>query len=327
MQIIISTQTDPIYNLALEEALLMQQKDCILIWQNDNSIIVGRNQNIYAEVNLEAAAACHTKIVRRNTGGGTVYHDLQNINFSFCFSEAHFSDQTMLHSILSFLHACNVPAVCSGRNDILAENKKISGCAALSRNGFTLLHGTLLFQANTERMEQLLHISPQKLKSKGIASVKSRVGSIKPYVSPQWDVTHFMQELTAYLTAYFSAETGEIPLEQVQHLMQEKYSTWEWNYGRNPSMDFSASQRFPAGEFQAELHLKGEHIESCRFFGDFIGMQDVALLEQKLIGTPYTKDALRTFFRQEDIPAFLGEVTQEQWISLLFPFENQKNKS
>ena len=321
MQIIQSTQTDPVYNLALEEALLGQKKDYILIWQNDNSVIVGRNQNIYAEVNRSAAAKYNAKIVRRSTGGGAVYHDLGNVNFSFCFSQSHHSEAEMLQSILSFLHTYHIPAEFSGRNDILVEGKKVSGCASLSREGYTLLHGTLLFLADPVKMEQLLNVSPLKLQAKGIRSIKSRVGWLKSYFPAQWDVADFLQALTEYLTTYFSAEKGSIPEQAVQRLMAEKYGTWEWNYGRNPSMNFSTRQRFPAGEFQVNLQLNQNRLKSCRFSGDFIGKQDLAMLEQKLVGIPYEENALRRFFHQEKVPSYLGSITESQWLSLMFPFQ------
>lgn len=320
MILIHSHHTDPVYNLALEESLLDRQENCILLWQNDNSVILGRNQNVYTEVNLPAAARYHTRIVRRNTGGGAVYHDLGNVNFSLCYTEGTVSPEAFLQCILTFLQTHGVPAVCSGRNDILAEQRKISGCAALSRNGRELFHGTLLFEADAQRMEELLHVSTQKLESKGIPSVRSRVGSIKPYLPPNWDIARFLAELTAFLTASFSACPGTADEAQIQHITTEKFSTWDWNYGRNPRMNFTSTKRFPIGEIQMDLEIRSGIIRDCRISGDFIGKQEITGLEQLLLGQKYDPDAMDELSRSTDLSAYFGAITPEQWLELLFPF-------
>lgn len=320
MILIHSQHTDPVYNLALEESLLDGQENCILLWQNDNSVILGRNQNVYTEVNLPAAARYHTRIVRRNTGGGAVYHDLGNVNFSLCYTEGTVSPEAFLRCILTFLQTHGVPAVCSGRNDILAQQRKISGCASLSRNGRGLFHGTLLFEADGQRMEELLHVSPRKLESKGISSVRSRVGSIRPYLPPDWDITRFLAELTAFLTASFSACPGAVDEVQVQRLMAEKFSTWAWNYGRSPRMNFTSEKRYAAGEIRVDLEIRSGVIHDCRISGDFIGKQEIAGLEQLLSGQKYDPDVMVELSRSTDLSAYFGTMTPEQWLELLFPF-------
>lgn len=319
MQILKSTHTDAAYNLACEEILFEQEEDCIYIWQNDRSVIIGRNQNAYAEVNLHIAKQYHTRIIRRCTGGGAVYHDLGNVNFSFCFFESHYNKEIFVQAILDFLRTLEIPAELSGRNDILVNGKKISGCAELTRNGRTLFHGTLLFQADTEHMQQLLNVSAEKLSSKGINSVKSRVIGIKDYLPNDWNVQMLIQKLHEYLQNKFNAVSTYVDSACILQLAKEKYSNHEWNFGKNPKMELTQGKRFSIGEIQVSLRIEKNRIEECIFEGDFIGRFSVQQLAQRLVHQPYEKTALIQFLKMQNLYDYFGCISAEELAELFFP--------
>ena len=270
---------------------------------------------------LTAAKKYGTKIVRRNTGGGTVYHDLNNINFSFCFNEGEYIQEFFTDKILSFLHSLNISAEADGRNDIIANGKKISGCAMMVKNGFMLFHGTLLFSANTPIMEQLLNVDCDKLRSKGISSVKSRVGSICDYLPKNESAESFMNKLKSFLSEKFNTENAELNRYEIEKLVKEKYGTWEWNIGKNPKMNFLNRKRFTAGSICINAEIKNGIIKECRFTGDFIGKNEIEALENALVGTAYKRETVGGFFRSHNINNYLGMISEEQWLLLFFPFE------
>jgi len=318
MQILKSRCTDAYYNLAWEEILFEQFENCIFIWQNDNSVIVGRNQNIYSEVNLPIAEQLNTKIVRRNTGGGAVYHDLNNINFSFCFQESQFSKEIFIHAILDFLQTLSISAELSGRNDILLNGKKISGCAELSRNGRTLFHGTLLFNTDTDRMQKLLNVSAEKMVSKGIDSVKSRVANLKSYCPNDWNAQIFMQNLYEYLKKTFNAVPANTDEKLILNLAKEKYITYEWNFGRNPKFNLIQKKRFSIGEIEVCLNVEKNIIKECKFCGDFIGRLAAGQLADKFLNVPYEKNTLIQFLHNQNISDYFGKISEKDFAELFF---------
>lgn len=314
---------NPYYNLAYEEYLFTQVKeDCILIWQNDNSIIVGKHQNTGMEVNLEKAAQHGCRIVRRITGGGTVFHDLGNINFS-CIYETGGTESkggTFLKHLLDFLSSQGVNAALSGKNDILAGERKISGSAGLQRGSRMLFHGTLLYSSDLARMEEVLKVSEDKLASKGIRSVRSRVANLSEMLPEPVGTDEFIEELVRFFEGMYGTGLTELQPEgeaAVNELVRHKYETWNWNYGLNPECNYHNRRRFEAGEIEVKLLIEKHKITGCKIRGDFIDSHPVEQLEEKLVGAVYNREVLLNVLKGINLLDYLGKVSQEDFLALL----------
>lgn len=334
MKLLIGTSTDPAYNLAREEVLLEQEEDVILLWQNRPSVIVGRNQNTLQELDEAFCKAHQIDVVRRITGGGAVYHDLGNINYSFLFSccrEHPFEERVAecRSLLLEVLWKSGVSALCSGRNDICVkqgeELRKISGCAMLQRKERGLFHGTLLYDADLEQMRRALTPSRLKLQSKGILSVRSRVANLRQIGSMEralcgkscaWYMKHLAQSLQEKTRA--TLVTDESLREPIERLAEEQYRAWEWNYGNNPACSLQQSGRFPAGTVQIGLEIKGGRIKECRIWGDYFDTEAAQQVEAGLSGVPYEKEEARNALKQLPFEACFGIGQPEPLLKVLF---------
>lgn len=313
---------DPFENLALEEVLFEEGIDCIRIWQNRPSVIVGRNQNTLREVSERYLKEKNIALVRRMTGGGAVYHDLGNLNVSFFFRCEDFERQ--IHSrigwIVDFLQSMGVAAVLSGRNDVCVKSpqgdmRKISGWAMMQREQRGLLHGTLLFSGNFVNMEQALTPPTVKMESKGIVSVKSRVANLQEMKSLSLlNMQEFADRLATELKqkGYCDMELSESCKERCKKLAVEKYKSERWTYGRNPQCSVYNQMRFPIGTVELNLELKQNRIQRCEFFGDYMNREPLSELEFRLKGTPYTRNAIFDVLRGVDCKVCLGTEDMEQ---------------
>jgi len=293
------TKTNPYFNLATEEYLIdiFDGTDIFMLWRNEPCVVIGKNQNAYAEVNRAFAEEKGIKVVRRLTGGGAVFHDLGNVNFTFITKE----DETtginysvFCEPIIQALKKLGIDASLSGRNDILANGLKVSGNAQCRRNGCILSHGTLLWSADFSYMQGVLNPDPEKLKAKGIKSVSSRVGNIRDMIGDGFALSRSSTSLdfVDYLEKAVPGEKREFDdaaLTKIRKLTDEKYSTWEWDYGASPALSTVKKKRFSYGG--VEIFLEANHglIKAINFFGDFFGVKDVSEIENKLIGLKYEK--------------------------------------
>jgi len=228
--------TDPYYNLAFEEHIFESRREgtYVLLWQNDNAVIIGRNQNAEAEIDSAFAEKHGTRLVRRNTGGGAVYHDLGNLNYSIITDGSDAEDSAACTQlIVDALRSLGLDAQASGRNDILAGGKKISGTASRMSRGRMLFHGTLLFDSDLGRMAGVLTPGPEKFRGKAVKSVSGRVGNIRPMLANRMTLEEFWERIkAALLPAPFTAlELNEKDLAEVRSLMERKYLSPEWNFG------------------------------------------------------------------------------------------------
>lgn len=302
MRIILNTSTDPAFNLAVEEMLLLREnEDVFFLWQNRHTVVIGRNQNAWAEVDLPEAEKRGISVVRRLSGGGAVYHDLGNVNFTFITGtgEGKVDFSRFTAPILRALALLGVDARADGRNDILVGGAKISGnaqCTYRRPDGTARLlhHGTLLLHADMSALSAVLRPCPEKLRTKGIASVRSRVTNL-------WDVPGFAPmsaaELMEHLarTAVSGGEIRPLTEEELQaadQLRREKYGTWEWNIGKSLAHDTEYGARFPYGTVRAAYSVQGGCITSLRLWGDYFGTAPVSVLEEALVGCPVRRDAL-----------------------------------
>ncbi len=274
MKIINNQSTDPFFNLALEEWLMKsREEEVFILWQNRPTVVIGRYQNAFAEVNLRYAAEKGINVVRRMSGGGAVYHDLGNINFTFIVKEdgGGIDFRRFLSPVTSALLTLGIEADISGRNDLLLNGKKISGSAQCRKYGKLLHHGTLLFDCDLETMSSVLTVSADKLESKGIPSVKSRVTSIKEQFP-----TLSVQTVKDALAAAFECEELVLTEEEIAEVkaLSEKYSSWDYVYGNSKKLLKSASGRFGGGRLDISLSSENGIITDITLEGDFFADGD-----------------------------------------------------
>ena len=278
MKYIDSKSHDSYFNLALEEYILKNEnieEDIVFLWQNTPTIVVGNNQNTIEEINVPFVKENKIQVVRRLSGGGAVYQDMGNLNFTFikCLNETSNLDiKKFALPVVEALNKLGVPAQLTGRNDISVEGKKISGNAQRLYRNKLLHHGTLLFDTDLEVMVKVLQVGIDKIESKGIKSIRSRVTNIKPYFSQQITIEEFRESILKELfqgkeVNYYYLE--EKDLKEINDLVNTKYSTWEWNFGYSPSYSIKNSRRFPAGKIELFIDVEKGMIKSCQIFGDF----------------------------------------------------------
>ncbi|MDF1998462.1 lipoate--protein ligase [Peribacillus frigoritolerans] len=320
--------TDPRINLAIEEYALKHlniDETYLLFYINRPSIIIGRNQNTIEEINSDYVDEKGIIVVRRLSGGGAVYHDLGNLNFSFITKD----DGDSFHNFKKFtqpvvetLEKLGIHAELSGRNDILAEGKKISGNAMFSTKGRMFSHGTLLFQSEMDHIVSALKVKKDKIESKGIKSIRSRVGNIADFLKEPMSVEEFRSFLlqnifkdTGKVTEYVLTETD---WEKIHEISEDRYQNWEWNYGKSPKFNLQNSHRFPVGSVDIRLEVNRGIIENCKIYGDFFGVGEVADIERKLTGTRYEKEAISRVLDEIDVRHYFGNVTKEEILALIY---------
>ncbi len=319
MRLIINENTTPQYNLALEEYLLKSvQADTLILWRNENAVIIGRNQNAAEEVNAAGLARHKATVTRRMSGGGAVYHDLGNVNFSFIDINppSDSGDISRYNApILDFVRGLGVDAVASGRNDLTVDGFKFSGNARYYYKNRMLFHGTLLFDTDLTALGEILNPRPDKYESKGIKSVKARVANLRDYIPMSRD--DFWREIISCFSSYMET----CPVTESQHnaaatLAAEKYATWQWNYGESPKYSYTNSARFPCGFVEVTLQTKNGIISNCKIYGDFFGKREIAELEQLLIGLPHEVKTLSQSL-PHDVGEFINGLSTVEFLSLL----------
>ena len=268
--------TDPAYNLAFEEYVLTHRMDgdYLILWQNDNTVVVGQNQNTAAEINRAFVEAHGVHVVRRTTGGGAVYHDLGNLNYSFITDEEAGSLrlERFTAPVVDALASLGLQAEASGRNDILVEGRKVSGTAQRVYKTRILHHGTLLFDSDPDMVAGALNVDPEKFRSKGRKSVRSRIGNIRSFLKQDMTLQDFWAHLRVSLgkTDVAPEQLTAEELAQVQRLKEEKYDTWEWTYGRSPRYNYTSKRRWPGGNLEVYAEIHEGKAEQIRFYGDFM---------------------------------------------------------
>lgn len=303
MRALVVDTTEPAYNLALEETLFdglsTGDEGLFLLWRNAPSIIVGRHQCTGEEINADFVKRRGIPVVRRNTGGGAVYHDLGNLNFSFiehADGEGKVDFGRYLTPICAALRELGVEAHISGRNDLEVEGRKISGSAQRLQHGKVLHHGTLLVDLNFSDLVEALQVEPEKYLSKGVASVRARVANISEFCTS----SALMDELRAALVRTCADRQIGLPPDahrRAEALAETKYRTWEWNYGASPAFAFRRKERFPWGSVDLRLNVRKGVIVAARIHGDFFSAADVDELERRLIGLRHEPSCLAEALR------------------------------
>lgn len=287
---------DPYFNLASEEFLLKRRGErFIYVWQNAPSVIVGVNQNTAEEVNLDYTEANSVKVVRRQTGGGAVYHDMNNVCYTIIdyFDAERDNYRYFTEGVIGYLNTLGVKAEFSGRNDVTVGGKKISGNAQCVYKNRIMHHGTLLFNTDKEALENALKPHKFKIESKGVKSNRARVTNISEHLPSSISVRSFISGLSQYLQSgaeeyFFTTED----VREIGELVKNKYSTFEWNVGSSPKASVEAEKRFDYGSVKVCFNVQDGALSDVRFVGDFFSIEGISGLNHALNGVLYSKDSV-----------------------------------
>lgn len=321
--------TDPRINLAIEEFALknldINEDGYLLFYINEPSIIIGKNQNTIEEINTDYVETNGIQVVRRLSGGGAVYHDLGNLNFSFITKdegESFMNFRKFTMPVIQALEKLGVNAELQGRNDILVNGRKISGNAQFATRGRMFTHGTLLFDSEIENVVSALKVRKDKIESKGIKSIRSRVANISEFLGEKMTTEQFRDLLLRYIFEEQDPipeyKLTEADWEKIHEISEQRYQNWDWNYGKSPKFNIQHSHRFPVGQIEFRLDVNKGQITDCKIFGDFFGMGDVGDIEERLTGVNYERSQIAKVLEDVDIPHYFGNVTRDEIIELIY---------
>ena len=312
--------TDAYFNLASEEYLLKCKEGFyVYIWQNAPSVIIGTNQNAFSEVNLGYTEKEGIKVVRRLTGGGAVYHDLNNVNYTVIAPYNRDEQTFKLFSlpVIEYLKTLGVNAEFSGRNDLTVDGKKISGTAETVYKNRIMHHGTLLFDTDIEKLSKALIPNKLKIESKGIKSVKSRVANIKDLIKATMTIKEFVSGLCEFLKKGLKEECfTAYDIEQINILRKNKYSTYEWNIGGSPKGKNSFEKRLSFGTFSFIFDTENGKIKNPQIFGDFFEKKPIDGLIKKLDGVRLNYEELSNVFA--DVSEYILNSNTEEIVNSIF---------
>lgn len=307
--------TNPYFNLAMEEYLLKNfSEDIFILWRNEPAIIVGKNQNTISEVNVEYVKENSIPVVRRLTGGGAVFHDLGNINFTFISTNDHKSFNNFrkfTQPIIDVLKSLNVEAEFSGRNDLVIQGRKFSGNAQCNYKDKVMHHGTLLFSSEIKDLSAALKVKPSKFEGKAVKSVASRVTNISEHLKSTLSIIEFkemvMEHVTKEKESVVLYKFSEEDIKNINKLVEEKYSTWQWNFGNSPKYSFTNEFKYSGGNVEVRLNVDKGLIKDIKIYGDFFGKCDVSEIENALTGVRHSEIDIRKVLRNFEIDNyFLG---------------------
>lgn len=323
MKYLQNSSTDPHFNMAFDEFCLEQLKadePVFYLWQNRPSVIIGLNQSAYAEVNLPYLREKGIVLARRVTGGGAVYHDLQNLNYTITgrIRDLETDYPAYVETMARALRQLGVPAEVSGRNDILVDGRKCSGYAKRVSKDRLMIHGTLMYDVDIDTLTQVLATPGSKLSAAGVSSVRSRVANLKGYL-PQFED---IQAFQAALQALLAGDDEEIRLTDAQIAQIEadaaaKYRTWKWIYGHSPVAAFRVGKKFACGRVEAAFSLKAGCIDGLRFSGDFLGNLPPDRIADALQGCRYTREDLLDTLRNQPVGDCFDSLTPDELTSFL----------
>lgn len=330
MKYIENLSKDPYLNLAMEEYLFNNLKSgddgYFLLWQNEPTIVVGRFQNTLEEINGDFVRSRKVNVVRRISGGGAVYHDQGNLNYTFIVhskTDNPFDFAFYTRPIVEILNRLGVNAAFTSRNDLTIDGKKFSGNAQYMKKGRLLHHGTLLFNSDLDVLTQALNVSEDKFLSKGIKSIRSRVTNILPHLSDDMDISSFKKVILENIT-HDNQDIVEttLPVEvikDIEDLAENKYRTWDWNYGKSPEFTERKIQRFDSGKIEALIKVEKGIILSCKFYGDFFGNGDLGDIETLITGKPYNKDDMAKALEHVHLGHYFRGVEKPDFIEFMAP--------
>jgi lipoate-protein ligase A len=317
---------NPYFNLAFEQYVfdcLDKSESYFALWQNDNSIIVGKNQNTIGEINAAFVKERAIKVARRLSGGGAVYHDLGNLNFTFIV-DAKNADKLDLKffciPIQKALAALGIKAEISGRNDITIEGKKFSGNAQYIKDGRIMHHGTIMFSSDLQVLAAALSVDNEKIISKGIKSTRARVTNISEYLPQNTTLPEFKEILLKNVFENIARKNFEISDKDIAGVekLAEKYASWEWNYGRSPNYSIKKEKRVDnCGKIEIAMNVDKGIISDMRFYGDFFGLKDCADLAALFVGKAAREEVYNEVLKAIDVGDYFNNLTNEQFLEIL----------
>ena len=321
---------DPYFNLAFEEFVLSTRTsgDYLLLWQNANTVVLGQNQNAEEEINRAFIEQHHIHVVRRSTGGGAVYHDLGNLNYSF-ISDAgtHCLDslQRFMQPVVLALRGLGLDAAVSGRNDILIEGRKVSGTAQRLMKGRILHHGTLLFDSDPDMITGSLNADPEKFRSKSSKSVRKRIGNIRDFLKGDMDLPAFWKYLREALSGngFVQGSLSDTELAAVESIADAKYRTWAWNFGDSPQYDLHNRCRFSSGTLEVALSVEHGIITDITFFGDFLSTVPLKDLSNALCGCHYREEDIGAVLNRFPLLNYFGGITREEVLDTILNIHSE----
>lgn len=309
------TTTDPAWNLAVEEYVfenLPKDRMYVMLWQNRNAIIIGKHQNTLAQINPAFVREQGIRVVRRLSGGGAVYHDMGNLNYTvIADGEGALDFGRFCTIVLAALEKVGIHGQLNGRNDMTVEGKKFSGNAQYTKGGRVMHHGTILFDSDSTVLEKALQVDEEKIRAKGIQSVRSRVTNLRPLLPVDMDLPAFRKVLLQSILEQFPGEEYVLTQQDmacIEDMKKARYDTWQWNYGRSPACTLLRKRRVEGcGTVEAYLQLDHSRIQEVEFRGDFFSARDPQILAERLVGCVLEPEALAKALEGLDVGScFMG---------------------
>ncbi|MFV0391740.1 MAG: lipoate--protein ligase [Paludibacteraceae bacterium] len=320
---IVNKSNKPDYNIALEEYCfkkLLQHDKVFILWINEPAIIVGKHQNTIEEINAEYVKENGIHVVRRISGGGAVYHDLNNLNYTIIsneYKDVDFDFKSFSKPVIDALAELGVTAEFTGRNDLVIDGKKICGNAQAYIKGRVMHHGCLLFDTDLSVLSKALEAPKDKIESKGIKSVRSVVDNILPHLPEKISVEEFADKILDQMKLKFPEikEYRLTPneLNEIEQARQEKFGNWDWNYGNSPTYNISRESRFTAGKIQVLADIDNSTIQNIKFYGTFFGnIGDLSPVETALQGVKYSSQDVRETLSRIDFNSYFAGFTLDE---------------
>lgn len=322
MKYIVNNSHNPAYNLALEAYAfreLLAEDELFILWINEPTIVIGKHQNAIEEINKTYTDEHGIHVVRRLSGGGAVYHDLNNLNYTIISNksqEGAFDFKTFSQPVIETLADLGVTATFTGRNDLEIDGKKFCGNAQAYYKGRMMHHGCLLFDVDMTVLGNALQVSKDKIESKGVKSVRARVTNISDELPEKMTVEAFSNQLLNKMKESYPDMTEYVfsddDLKNIQALADQQFGTWDWTYGEAPEYTIKRSVRYPAGKITTYANVEKSVIKGMKLYGDFFGIKDVADIEQALIGLRYEYPDVLAKLQTIDTTQYFTNITPQE---------------
>ncbi|MCP0885740.1 lipoate--protein ligase [Ligilactobacillus sp. WILCCON 0076] len=333
MKYLVTDSRDIRYNLALETYLMEHanlEEPILYFYINSPCIILGRNQNIYEEINRDYVQKHQIIVTRRTSGGGAVFDDLGNVSFSFITKDDGQSNGNFLkftQPVIEALHEMGAQAAeLVGRNDLQIDGKKFSGNAMRLEHGRMFSHGTLMYDVDLDVIEHALNVPKDKIEAKGIKSVHSRVTNLKPYFKEEYQkltIEQFRDTLAKKILGVADLKDAhpyildEEVKQEVEKLNAKIFSNWDWVYGKSPKAAIQKRKHFTQGTVDFRLQVNHGKISYCKVYGDFLGQADISAFEQLLLGVRYDRAEIVQTLKEVDVQPYFGKLDKQEIIDLI----------